>query len=217
VAEPALGGDGNGTDELDRERAGLHRLRISRSLLKLAPNLERRLPAILRVAEVVLGIATIGLVGYLLANQIDPSLFHPDQPAVRVAAVRVLPPPRIIPVMTDRTVKISAGEHLDTTFVVRDPRPCTLTGRVNGVRGGSRDVEVYLLDQTGYDDWHNGVQPKPLYSGGRRPSVSLHVRLPGPGRYYFLVSNRYSIFTDKLVSIRDVRATCSTPEPAPAP
>jgi hypothetical protein len=165
----------------------------------------------------VLGIGTIGVVGYLLASRIDPSLFHPAEPAVRMPAVRVLPPPRVIEVMPDRTVEIEAGEHLDTTFVVRDPRPCTLTGRVSGVRGGSRDVEVYLFDQAGYDDWHEGVLPRALYSGGRRPSFSLHVRLPGPGRYYFLVSNRYSIFTDKLVSIRDLRATCSTPEPAPTP
>jgi hypothetical protein len=217
VAEPALGGDGSGTDELDRKRAGLHRLRLARPFLTLAPILERRLPTILRIGEVVLGVATIGLVGYLLANRIDPSLFHPGQSAVRMPAVRVLPPPRVIPVMSDRTVEISAGEHLDTAFVVRDPRPCTLTGRVSGVRGGSRDVEVYLFDQAGYDDWHDGVQPKPLYSGGRRPSVSLQVRLPGPGRYYFLVSNRYSIFTDKLVTIRDLHATCSTPESRATP
>lgn len=191
--------------------------RFSRFFLTLAPVLERRLPAILRVAEVVLGIATIGLVGYLLANQIDPLLFHPGQPVVRLPAARVVPPPRVIPVMTDRTVEIPAGEHLDTTFVIRDPRPCILTGRVSGVRGGSRDVEVYLFDQAGYDDWHNGVEPRPIYSGGRRPGVSLHVSLPGRGRYYFLVSNRYSIITDKLVSIRDLRATCATPESPASP
>jgi hypothetical protein len=177
--------------------------------MTISPAFERRIPIVLRMAEVALGIATIGFVGYLLARQVSPGIFGTSAPIVRMSPVRVAPPPRVIPVLNDRALRIHAGEHVDTSFVVRDPRPCTLTGTVTGLAGGSRDVEVFLLDQAGYDDWHNGVAPRSVYFGGRAATVSLHIPLPERGRYYFLVSNRFSVFTDKLVAVRNVRVTCA--------
>jgi hypothetical protein len=171
---------------------------------------ERRLPKVLRASEIVLGLATLGFVGYLFLHQLAPSLFLPDAPLARISPIRAGPPPRVIPVFPSRSLIIPAGEHADTSFIVSDPRPCTLTGSVSGVSAGGRDVEVFILDEAGYDDWHNGVTPRPLFYSGRAADTSLDLPLPGRGTFYFLISNRYSIFTDKIVRVRDVRVTCTT-------
>ena len=168
----------------------------------------RRVPAVLRAAEVVLGVAAVGYVGYLLANQLDPTLFRPTEPIVSLAPVHVSPPPKVIPVLNSRAIPLAAGEHMEVAFEVDDPRTCTLTGRVDGLAGGSRDVEVFLLDDEGFSDWYNGIPPRPLYYGGRSASTTLRVRLPGPGEYHLLISNRYSLLTDKVVEVRNARVTC---------
>lgn len=168
----------------------------------------RRVPAVLRAAEVVLGVVTVGYVGYLLANQLDPTLFRPAAPVVSLEPVHVTPPPKVIPVLDSRAIPLAAGEHLEVAFEVDDPRTCTLTGRVDGLAGGSRDVEVFLLDDAGFSDWYNGVPPQPLYYSGRSASTSLHLRLPGRGKYHLLISNRYSLLTDKVVEVRNARVTC---------
>jgi hypothetical protein len=168
----------------------------------------RRVPAVLRAAEVVLGVAAVGYVGYLLANQLDPTLFRPAAPVVSLAPVHVTPPPKVIPVLDSRAIPLAAGEHLEVAFEVEDPRTCTLTGRVDGLAGGSRDVEVFLLDDAGFSDWYNGIPPQPLYYSGRSASTALHVRLPGRGEYHLLISNRYSLLTDKVVEVRNARVTC---------
>ena len=48
---------------------------------------ERRLPKILRASEIVLGIATLGFVGYLFLNQLAPSLIRPAGPLARIFEV----------------------------------------------------------------------------------------------------------------------------------
>lgn len=168
----------------------------------------RRIPALLRAAEVVLGVAAVGYVGFLLADQLDPTLFRPAAPVASLAPIHVTPPPKVIPVLDSRAIDVDAGEHLEVAFEVDDPRTCTLTGRVEGLAGGARDVEVFLLDDQGFSDWYNGIPPQPLYYSGRTDSIALHVRLPGRGEYHLLVSNRYSFLTDKVVAVRNAHVTC---------
>jgi hypothetical protein len=168
----------------------------------------RHIPAMLRAAEVVLGVAAVGYVGFLLADQLDPTLFRPAAPVVSLAPIHVTPPPKVIPVLDSHAVGIDAGEHLEVAFEVDDPRECTLTGRIEGLAGGSRDVEVFLLDDEGFSDWYNGVPPQPLYYSGRTDAVTLHVRIPGRGEYHLLISNRYSFLTDKVVSVRNAQVRC---------
>jgi hypothetical protein len=163
---------------------------------------------VLRAAEVVLGVAAVGYVGYLLASQLDPSLFRRSEPIASLAPVHVTPAPKVIPVLDSRAIPLAAGEHLEVAFEVDDPRPCTLTGRVRGLAGGGRDVEVFLLDDQGFSEWYNGIPPRPLYYSGRSASTSLRVRIPGEGEYHLLISNRYSLLTDKVVEVRDARVTC---------
>lgn len=101
-----------------------------------------------------------------------------------------------------------AGEHFDTTFVVTDDRPCVITGRVLGVDGGNRDLDVLVLDRDGFTNWHNGTDGSALFVSRRASAATLNVPLPGPGEYSLLISNRFSVLTGKTVNIPDARITC---------
>lgn len=104
--------------------------------------------------------------------------------------------------------EMSAGEYFDTPFEIDDPRQCTLSGEVEGVAGGDRDVEVYVLDELGFQDWRDGVRPDALFASGRATTAYMQVELPSPGRYHLLLSNRYSLFTGKQVRVQDARVVC---------
>ena len=119
------------------------------------------------------------------------------------------PPPLVMELADAEVVDLRSGDHYETSFEVRDPRPCTLTGRVRGLAGGRRDVEVYVLDEEGYLDWQSGIPPQTIYDSGRSPSARIDVLLPGRGRYHLLLSNRFSFLTRKRVRIDDTRVRCA--------
>ncbi len=182
---------------------------------ELAPARSRReepgflLATVLRGAEVVFGGGALAAVAYLLAEgigMVPPNgLFGNPFGLTQEPSA---PPPLVLSLMDFETLDIDAGEHFDTTFAVSDPRACTFTGRVSGVAGGDRDVDVFLFDEEGYDQWHDGIHPAALFESGRTSSVELEVPLPGPGQYALLLSNRFSLFTDKAVRVESARVTC---------
>jgi len=118
------------------------------------------------------------------------------------------PPPLVVTVLDDPALDLPPGEHFDTAFAVSDPRPCTFRARVQGLEGGHRDVEVYLLDDDGNSNWHNGIRPEPLYGSGRTSASTIEVPLRRKGRYHLLVSNRYSLMTAKTVRVENARVVC---------
>ena len=120
------------------------------------------------------------------------------------------PPPHVVSVMDDPALMLPPREHFDTAFVVADPhaRPCTFRGRVQGVEGGNRDFEVYVLDEDGHANWHNGVEPRALLETGRTSSSTIEIPIPADGRFHLLISNRFSVFTSKTVQVDDARVTC---------
>lgn len=184
---------------------------------------EGRLPRVLRGAEIGFGLVTAAAVGYLLLGQMEwmPRAQSTSNALLEVAPGPVEPlappPPYVLALLGSERLEIRAGEHYDTLFTVSDPhaesgpRPCMLTARIEGVAGGDRDVDVFVLDEQGYDDWHSGVDPVALYQSRRAAAADLEIPLPGTGRYALLVSNRFSIFTDKQVRVEDAEVRCAAP------
>jgi len=166
----------------------------------------------LRGGEIGAGIVVFGLVAHFFGTQATQRMPPPGASALLDPVRAEAPAPRaplVLPVM-DSVLTLSAGEHVDNTFAIEDKRRCTLTGRVRGVSGGSRDVEVLVLSQRQHDNWHDGRPFSPLYESGRTDVADLSVRLPGPGQYSFLVSNAFSVFTGKDVLVEDVVVTCAS-------
>jgi hypothetical protein len=118
------------------------------------------------------------------------------------------PGPSVVPLLDTRALHVPAGTSHGVSFSVSDERPCVLRGRVLGVAGGGRDVEVYVLDRDGVADRGGTAGGRVLFRSGRTSELGLQVRLPGPGDYHLLVSNRFSAVADKTVRVDDARVTC---------
>lgn len=118
------------------------------------------------------------------------------------------PPPAVVPVADTTALQIDAGYHVFWVFELEDPRPCRLTGRVVGLAGAHRDVDVLVLDADGYASWRDGARADPWFSARRTSAATLDVVLPSPGAYYLVVSNGFSTFTPKKVSVEEAEVTC---------
>jgi hypothetical protein len=116
----------------------------------------------------------------------------------------------VVSVLDDPALRLPPGEHFDTAFVVSDrhKRLCTFRGHVQGLEGGNRDVEVYVLDEDGYVNWRNGIEPRAIHESGRTSASTIEIPMPGEGRFHLLISNRFSVFTSKTVQVDSARVTC---------
>ena len=75
-----------------------------------------------------------------------------------------------------------------------------LQGWFNVTRGGSRDINAYVVDATEFVNFKRGNNFYPLYSRRRVSTGRFEVSLDRKaGPYYFILSNRFSLFTDKWV------------------
>lgn len=166
------------------------------------------LARVLRAGEIVVGVGALALVSYLLIGRGGTVPVQGLFAGLVGAQEAPAPPPFVLSLLEPQAVQIDAGDHFERAFEVSDPRPCTFSGHVEGLSGGGRDVEVYLLDQRGLDQWHDEIEPDAVFASGRTSSASVEVPLPGPGRYALLLSNRFSIFTHKTVHLDAARVTC---------
>jgi hypothetical protein len=171
-------------------------------------------PGLLRVAEVCLGVIAVAAVAYMVLTQLAPLRMRAagasaggDSAISAFVAPPPPPPPFVLPVL-DSTFILRAGEHFDTMLSLNDDRPCTFSGRVTGVDGGNRDIEVFVLGEDAYANWHNGVRLEPLFASGRTSATTLNVPVPSKGKLSILISNRFSLFTDKRVSAKHMHVTC---------
>ena len=153
-----------------------------------------------------------GLAGYALLLDRTGGL------QVKTAAAQLLPanfaeppapPPPAIVAVADGTVELAPGEYRTYPFELTDPRECTLTGRVVGLQGGSLDVDVYVLDEDAFNEFRSGYEFEPLLGEQRTAAAELDLSLASPARYHLVVSNRFSVFTGKLVRAEDLKVTCA--------
>jgi hypothetical protein len=186
-----------------------------------APEMPRSgLTGLARALEIAVGAGAFGFVSYLVAAiaGVAPMMESGHlRSATGIAAAEFLmdpvsagpPPPFEMVLLEADVIDLRTGDHFDAPFEVLDPRPCTLTGRVLGLAGGDRDVEVYVLDDAALQDWQDGIAPIALFESGRSSAATFAVDLPRRGRYHLLLSNRYSVFTPKRVRVDAARVRCA--------
>jgi hypothetical protein len=67
--------------------------------------------------------------------------------------------------------------------------------------GARNDIEVTLLNEAQFTNWQNRQRFDAAYVSGRVTSGKIAVTLPtGPGTYYVVFSNRFSIISNKAVT-----------------
>jgi hypothetical protein len=154
-----------------------------------------------------------------------------DDGGVVIAAPPPPPPPPPPPdpptqgeVVSFEGQKLGPRGYLYYDLELTDGRPCRLRGRVETTEGGSHDLDVLVLDEDGWANFRYNRGFEPVFERRRTAAVTLDVPLSSPGHYWFVLSNRFSGFTSKVVTAENVRWICaeglqpvqdSTPEMKP--
>lgn len=103
------------------------------------------------------------------------------------------------PIVSDK-ISVEAGRFVYWAFEVTR-RYDVVQGRFRVTAG--KDVEAFIFDQDGFENFSNGTRAKTWYNSGRVTVDSPKLRLR-PGTYYLVFSNKFSVVTNKLVEV-DIR------------
>jgi len=160
-----------------------------------------------RTKFVVALLATVGIAGLYGAMQERSS----QQAAFAAAASPPPPlPPLTIRVSNEPALDVASSAWQSWTWEVTPDRPnCRVTGRVLGLAGGSKDVDVMVLTEDQYINLTNHHEVRPIFRSGQQTAITLDVPVSGAGRYKFVVSNAFSVFTPKTIQMQDVKVTCT--------
>lgn len=142
-------------------------------------------------------------------TRLDPQPEASSVPASSSTDEPRLSPPATGSVVERQRINIGGSRHRSYDVVITDARPCRLRGRVETLEGGSRDIDILVLDEDAFELFRQSHRYEKIFEARRTSEISLDVPLPGPGRYHFVVSNVFSAFTGKLVLVENVRWECA--------
>jgi hypothetical protein len=118
--------------------------------------------------------------------------------------------PTVIPIASASDVDIPAGAIERFSWEVPQNQPnCHLTGRIEVVAGGSKDVQVFVVSADEYQNLENGHSARTYFSTEKTTVVVLDVQVGGPGPKVLALGNTFSAFTAKRVHLSDVEASCT--------
>jgi hypothetical protein len=120
------------------------------------------------------------------------------------------PPPSRFTLMDARTANLDGGQYMVYTFDLRN-WGCSVRGYVGVSAGGSRDVNIYFVDEVGFSNYKQGGQFDAYFTRSRTTGENIDLTLP-PGQYYLIVSNRFSWITGKTVDFGTMAAECTVPQ-----
>ncbi len=98
----------------------------------------------------------------------------------------------------DGYVAIAPGHYQYKTFKINIPRK--ITGSFRGSGGSRNDVQVIVLTDFEFQNLANGNRYFYKYDSGRATVGRLNTHLE-PGRYYIVVSNIWSIISNKVAEL----------------
>lgn len=120
--------------------------------------------------------------------------------AVQPTPIQPQPQPHNV-VLTNPAFTLKAGQGIHYTFKLPpNASSVQVEGTFSASGGGGNDVEVYLMSEDDFVNWHNNHSINPFYNSGRITQSTLNVNLPsGTGTYYLVFTNRFSLLTPKAV------------------
>jgi|ERR1044072_7830966 hypothetical protein len=93
---------------------------------------------------------------------------------------------------------VRAGEAKYWQFHVGS-NGANVRGRFRAEGGGGNDIECYILDSDGLENWLNGHQVNTYYNSGRVTVANINVNL-GEGDYAIVFNNKFSAISNKAVT-----------------
>jgi hypothetical protein len=74
-----------------------------------------------------------------------------------------------------------------------------VTGTFSASGGTGNNVEILVMDQFDYVNWHSGSASSAIYDSGQVTTGNISAHLPSSGIYYLVYSNTFSTTTQKNV------------------
>ena len=93
---------------------------------------------------------------------------------------------------------IAAGQFVAYPIEVH-PRGGRVFGKFRAQGGGHSDIECFIVDEDGLENFGTGHSVPTYYNSGRVTVATINVVLR-EGRYFLVFNNKYSIITPKAVA-----------------
>jgi hypothetical protein len=68
--------------------------------------------------------------------------------------------------------------------------------------GTGNDIQALVLSEDDFVNWQNGHPASAYYDSGKVTQSTITATLPGPGVYYLVFNNTFSLITPKAVQAR---------------
>jgi hypothetical protein len=109
--------------------------------------------------------------------------------------------PRSLVVLQTTGTNVNAAKFSDFGFVIDSAGDCMLSGRIEALAGGNKDVQVLLMRDDEFVNWQNSPQGQAmaLFSSPYQTVTTFDVPITIAGRFRIVVSNRISTFTQKSI------------------
>lgn len=95
---------------------------------------------------------------------------------------------------------IQQGSYLALPIPTSGDGVVRIMGRFEAQGGSGNDIEVYIKGEDDYINWKNGHASQSYYQSGRQTVGEFDVGVNG-GTYYLILSNTFSTFTPKAVTL----------------
>ncbi len=159
-------------------------------------------PAVIFIT-LLIGILAVLLIFKMMGWYLDYASQNKDNITTSQSQLPPSPPPPQLHRVTigtgALTVPASNGVHF-TLSVPAGGTNVRVKGHFTATGGSGNDIEVYLLSEDQFTNWHNGHPTPTFYSSGRVTVGDLDVTLPNDaGTYYLVFANQFSLLTPKAV------------------
>jgi hypothetical protein len=148
-------------------------------------------PLVLLLCASVLVLAVIFYARSVGKGTVSPPSPPTAYPIVRSSAIRSTPLLREIYTVAPRS-------RTSALFVL--PGPCHVAGMFRAQGGRGNDIRVIIVDGMGLENLNNHNQFRAYYDSGKVTVANIDVQL-GPGTFYMVFDNSFSLLTNKLVTL----------------
>jgi hypothetical protein len=98
---------------------------------------------------------------------------------------------------TEKSYVVDAGSYswLEWNF----DKQTRVTAKFRARGGSGNDIEVFILDEDGFENWRNGHRVATYYNSSRITVGRFDLNLR-PGKYFLVMSNKFSAVSNKVVN-----------------
>lgn len=136
------------------------------------------------------------------ANEIISKGFHPSQAQVAVPFIQPTPYWEKGSINSPtKVLAVEPGSYLVQKFSVDEKwRNARIKGRFKAQGGNGNDIMVWITDEDGLENFKNRHSFNTWYESGKTTVGKFDVQLAS-GNYYLLISNKFSVFANKIVNL----------------